>query len=141
MDRQIKIGLIVLLAVLLISGGCIQKDEAPKTPTGFSIVREEYDPVNQKYGDKLFLSWNANTEPDLKGYKVYRSYKSLGKVEHPKTEYTLVATISENSYVDTDLQVGDEATIIFYYKISAFDNTGHESPLSEEVEIEYTPYG
>ena len=68
------------------------------------------------------LSWTANTEPDLAGYKVYIGTQS-GLYNPPITLGTVT------SYTATNLASGKT----FYFCVSAFDSTGNESPCSAEV--------
>lgn len=68
------------------------------------------------------LSWTANTETDLTGYKVYIGTQS-GLYNPPITLGTVPA------YTATDLASGRT----YYFCISAFDSAGNESPCSSEV--------
>ncbi len=71
------------------------------------------------------LTWNANTEPDLAGYRIYQrtatgtygSPISLGKV---------------TSYMAANLVSGTR----YYFKVSAVDTSGNESTPSLEVSIQ-----
>lgn len=72
------------------------------------------------------LSWNANSEPDLAGYRVYRSEIS-GTYENPIAELGLVT-----SYNDI-LTVNDGESKIFYYVVTAYDTNALESDYSNEV--------
>jgi hypothetical protein len=72
--------------------------------------------------NQLDLSWKANTEPDLKNYRVYRSTVSGGS-------YTLMASPTVNSYSDTGLA----AATTYYYVVSAVDTSGNEGLKSEEA--------
>lgn len=70
----------------------------------------------------LKVSWNANTEPDLAGYKIYHGKSSrnytvsinVGKV----TEYT-VDQLSEG--------------VAYFFVVTAYDLAGNESGYSQEV--------
>jgi hypothetical protein len=70
----------------------------------------------------LKASWNANTEPDLAGYKIYYGRSSgnytgsinVGKV----TQYTVT-------------QLAEQ--VIFYFVVTAYDTAGNESAYSQEV--------
>jgi hypothetical protein len=64
------------------------------------------------------LSWNANTETDLAGYKVYRATAS-GAYGAP------VATLAKTAtgYVVTGLQTGTT----YFFVITAYDSAGNES--------------
>jgi fibronectin type 3 domain-containing protein len=72
----------------------------------------------------LTLEWNANTELDLAGYRVYRATSS--------GEYgAAIATVPANatSYVVSGLQPG----VIYFFVITAYDTAGNESIRSAEV--------
>ncbi len=141
MVKKIGIGLILLIVGLTWLGGCIRQGEIPRAPAGLVVVREEYDPANEKYGDKMFLSWEHQEAPDLDGYLVYRSYGRVDEKNAEKAEYVVIATTSETSSVDENLSISwGYPSTIYYYRVSAFNIDGFESPLSEEVSIEYTPY-
>lgn len=71
------------------------------------------------------LTWNANTEPDLAGYKIYHSL-DVNNFTDPPTTVSAGAT----SLVVTGLN--EERNN--YYTISAFDITGNESAQSGAVE-------
>jgi hypothetical protein len=70
------------------------------------------------------LAWNASTESDLAGYKVYRGTGS-GTFGAPLT--TLPKTTT--SYTATGLQNGTT----YFFVITAYDNSGNESTYSNEV--------
>lgn len=68
------------------------------------------------------LSWTANTEPDLAGYKVYIGTQS--RLYNPPITLGSVA-----AYNATNLTVGRT----YYFCVSAYDSAGNESPCSTEV--------
>jgi len=68
------------------------------------------------------LSWTANTEPDLAGYKVYIGTQS-GLYNPPITLGTAT------TYTATNLASGKT----YYFCISALDSASNESPCSAEV--------
>ncbi|OAI47497.1 hypothetical protein AYO43_04390 [Nitrospira sp. SCGC AG-212-E16] len=70
------------------------------------------------------LTWNANSETDLSGYKVY-ARTSSGAYAAP------VATIPKGttSYTATGLQTGTT----YFFIVTAYDNAGNESLHSSEV--------
>lgn len=71
------------------------------------------------------LTWNANTEADLAGYKVYRGQGTAAP--------TLLATLGKIvTYQDTTLpDVSQSVT----YQLSAFDSKGNESAKTAPVTI------
>ncbi|CUS33278.1 hypothetical protein COMA2_120158 [Candidatus Nitrospira nitrificans] len=70
------------------------------------------------------LTWNANTESDLAGYKVYRATSS-GAYGAP------IAAIPGNttSYIVTGLQ----SNTTYFFVVTAYDIAGNESAYSNEV--------
>jgi hypothetical protein len=78
---------------------------------------------------KIFLTWDENKEPELAGYKVYRSLR-------PKTGFILLtpAAIIKTTFTDTDVS----PKIKYYYRVTVVDNAPkpNESLHSEEVEAQ-----
>jgi hypothetical protein len=70
------------------------------------------------------LTWNASTESDVTGYKVYRGTAS-GSYGAPLTTLLKTAT----SYTMTGLQTGTT----YFFVITAYDSSGNESIFSNEV--------
>lgn len=70
------------------------------------------------------LAWNANTDSDLAGYKVYEGTSS-GHYAAPITTLSKATT----SYTVTGLQTGTT----YFFVITAYDNVGNESLHSSEV--------
>lgn len=68
------------------------------------------------------LAWKPNTEPDLAGYKVYRSTTML-------TGFTPVASSESPNFQDKALKNFQT----YYYRLSAIDRAGNESALSEVI--------
>jgi len=66
----------------------------------------------------LKAAWIANTEPDMKEYKLYRTDGSrmlIGTIQHPTTTYNFSVDIAD----------GTEGTLTFVY--TALDISGNES--------------
>jgi len=70
------------------------------------------------------LTWNAGTESDLTGYKVYRG---TGSGTYGAPLATLPKTTT--SYTATGLQNGTT----YFFVITAYDSSGNESSFSNEV--------
>ncbi len=70
------------------------------------------------------LAWNANTDSDTAGYKVYEGTSS-GHYAAPITTLSKTTT----SYTVTGLQTGST----YFFTITAYDNVGNESLHSSEV--------
>ncbi|HAX96937.1 MAG TPA: hypothetical protein DCY35_10525 [Prolixibacteraceae bacterium] len=91
---------------------------APAPPSNLTII-------DTGTGGILNLSWNPNSEPDLAGYKLYRSLTS-------GTNFTMVADVGLNvTYQDTGL---DDGTT-YYYVVTAYDcaTIPNESNYSNEA--------
>jgi hypothetical protein len=74
--------------------------------------------------DSVELSWDRNTEEDLKGYRMYRAAEA-GPFE------AIAALVEEPSYSDKTVMPGKK----YRYAISAIDQTGNESAKSAPIEI------
>ena len=79
--------------------------------------------VTTMSSSQLNLSWTANTEPDLKNYRVYR--RTISDVT-----YTLIASPRVNAYSDT---TGLAAATTYYYVVSAVDTSANEGLKSAEA--------
>jgi fibronectin type 3 domain-containing protein len=64
----------------------------------------------------IALSWSANSEPDLAGYRLYRSTSSA-------TGFTLIASLTTVSYLDTTAA----PAVTYYYRLYSFDAADNES--------------
>jgi hypothetical protein len=71
---------------------------------------------------EVTLAWDANTESNLSGYKVY-----VGDASGVYTRTIDVANIT--SFTVTRLQRGH----VYYFAVTAYDQNGHESDFSSEV--------
>lgn len=89
----------------------------PGKPSGLTVV--------QGVG-RAFLTWNENTERDLAGYQVYRSKRS-GRDYERLTD----AVLNRTTFSDETAKQG----ALYYYRITAVDNSGNESTASEEKKV------
>ena len=80
----------------------------------------------QPEGAQLNLSWSMNSEPDIKGYKIYRGVAS-GSV----ASKSYIATILNPNVSYQDKSVANNTT--YYYQATAIDSTNYESQASSEV--------
>lgn len=96
---------------------------------------EDATPPRQPVGLKGFidslgvvkLSWQANTESDLKGYHIYK-----GNIKNEFVPAT-TETITENFFIDT-LNITMLNSKV-YYKIKALDKRFNVSDFSEKIEL------
>lgn len=86
----------------------------PATPTHLSASPS---------ASTIELSWDADSEPDLAGYRVYRS-ENAG-------QFVKIAEVTDiPAYSDRAVQSGKA----YRYAVTAFDKNGNESPRSNVVE-------
>lgn len=71
----------------------------------------------------VVVSWNANSESDLAGYKIYYGTE-------PRSNIINVGNTT--SYSISDLTAGQT----YYFELTAFDQSGNESNFSEQVAFE-----
>ena len=73
------------------------------------------------------LSWSINVEPDLAGYRVYRSAEEGGK-----PSLLTLNLLPSPAYRDTSVQTGQH----YWYTVTAVDQAGNESARSQPVAID-----
>jgi len=83
--------------------------------------------------EEYTLSWDANSESDLAGYKIYVGTESrkYNDVIIPTGEQAL-ATVFEGV-----LTIPEDTKITYYFAVTAYDTSGLESDFSNEVFKEY----
>jgi hypothetical protein len=99
--------------------------------------------VTPAYGMNVTLQWDANTEPNLAGYKIYYDTDS-GVPYNPAVEDR-----ATNNPDGPPIVLGSDATEItlagltdgkvYYFAITAFDDQGQESGYSNEVTTDDSP--
>jgi photosystem II stability/assembly factor-like uncharacterized protein len=99
------------------SSGVYKINPAPAVPTGILAGDD-----NNKH-PKIY--WNANIEPDLAGYKVYRSECSM-------LQFTLLASVpkTQTDYTDTTRTIATGGDGVLRYQVKAFDT---DSSLSSAI--------
>lgn len=80
--------------------------------------------VGWVYAATVSLSWNANTESDLAGYKLYQGTVS-GQYGPPTT----LGLVTSTTLTLPNLAIDQR----YFWAITAYDLTGNESPKSSEV--------
>jgi hypothetical protein len=93
----------------------------PATPTGLEIAVIPASPQVPAYVE---LSWAISTEEDLAGYFVYRSDREGAPGERVNAEI-----LPSPAFRDISVQPGKR----YYYRVSALDRAGNESPMSSAV--------
>jgi parallel beta-helix repeat protein len=86
----------------------------PAVPTGLAVSNPTFN--------SLTITWNANTDLDLVGYRLYRSDEMAGTYEPIFTE-----PFDDLEFVDTNLTVDTT----YYYKLKAVDDVNLSSEFSE----------
>jgi len=88
--------------------------EPPAPPTNVDTL--------YSYNNKVKILWDTNTEPDLKGYKLYYGFES-GQYDHVTDIGNMVSYSLE----------GLQYNIIYYVAVTAYDSLNNESGYSEEI--------
>ena len=78
----------------------------PATPADVTIYAA--------YDGEIGIEWQGNSEPDLKGYNIYRKTDS--------TNYKIIDFTSDNYFIDDSL----DYNTTYYYEITAVDNSNLE---------------
>jgi len=77
------------------------------------------------FGATVEVSWNANTESDLAGYKLYYGTASN----------TYGAPIDVGDVTRHTLTLSPSVGTTYYFAVSAYDTSGNESVRSQEVSL------
>lgn len=93
---------------------------APPSQSPPSTAPPPVSPIN-----KVTLTWAANKESDLAGYKIYVGTSS-GNYDFPGSPF-IIGKIT--TYIVTNLQ----PKTTYFFAVSAYDIAGNESPLSNEA--------
>jgi hypothetical protein len=98
----------------------------PATPEALTVSVIVGSPTNAPEVD---LSWSINSEPDLAGYRVYRS-------ERQDTHGDLVTPdlLLSPAYRDTSVQPGHR----YWYRVTSVDRSGNESAPCEPILADLT---
>ena len=99
------------------------RDLAPKPPSNLTAVMDS---------GLVKLRWNKNSESDFYRYRVYRD--TVPDFMYDTTK--IIAVIPDTIYYDDPPQKYISGN--YYYKITALDNTQHQSAPSEEVHVNIT---
>ncbi len=81
------------------------------------------------YASGIRISWQANSEKDVAGYKVYYGTAS--------GDYDNVIDVGNVTTVD----IGDLENANFFFAITAYNTAGEESGYSEEMQVSIGPNG
>jgi len=111
---------ILLAATIAGVAGCTDSSSPrdvspPAAPRGLFSVTGDHEAT---------LSWLANTEGDVAGYRIYEAPCASGS----SCPYDRIGSTAATQFVATGLSNG----VTRYFAISAVDNAGNESPLSYE---------
>lgn len=98
----------------------------PATPNGVTASIIVGSPTNAPEVD---LSWSINAEPDLAGYRVYRSEQQDTRGDSVTPDLLL-----SPAYRDTSVQPGHR----YWYRVTSVDRSGNESAPCEPVLADLT---
>jgi len=115
-----KVIAILLAAAALGAAGC-NDTSSPRDVTPPAAPRGLFSVTGDK---EVTLSWLANTEGDLAGYRVYEAPCASGS----NCPYDRIGATAATQFVATGLTNG----VTRYFAISAVDRAGNESDLSFE---------
>lgn len=109
---------VVLLAISGILFGCGDSTVAPTTTTDAPIVAPSNVTAEALPNGDILIRWDASTQPNLKGYNVYRlntRESAIEKMNH--------AVLAQNRYLDDGAHWGVE----YEYRVTAVSNKDVES--------------
>jgi len=87
-------------------------------------------------GQHPYLTWDANPEPDVQYYEIFRA-NGLYPLPSPPN-FTKIAQTSNTAFTDMSITIGSgNNDYIAIYKIRAVDNAQQISDFSEEASLKY----
>jgi len=132
LDTTFRFGLTYFYKVRAVVKQDAQEAESEDATLGPFTARDVFPPeaphgLTGLYTTKAVeLIWKASLEPDLAGYRVYRS--EGGKPRQKVNQELLPTPI----YRDTSIESGRR----YFYEVTAVDSKGNESKPSEEVSVD-----
>ncbi len=96
----------------------VEDKTPPAIPTGLKVKADT---------GRMVLSWNANSEPDIDGYWIYRNAFEDGAIHR---QLISPEVIKENNYIDI---LPKNARNKFTYEIIAMDKVGNRSKFSSSA--------
>ncbi|MFH1502381.1 MAG: fibronectin type III domain-containing protein [Candidatus Eisenbacteria bacterium] len=94
----------------------------PRRPTGLACELRE---------GGVEVTWDENSEPDLLGYNVYRARARDSTIDWSRAEILNQDPIGEPGFLDTCVEAG----ALYAYAVTAVDDSGNESELSESADV------
>jgi len=113
---------LVPLAALVVFASC--EDDRVVAPRDLTPPASPRGVYNVTGDGEVFLSWEANTESDVAGYRIYKAACLNGS----SCPYLPVGTTTQTNFVVTGLTNGTTR----YFGVTAFDRAGNESELSHQ---------
>lgn len=83
-------------------------------------------------GQNVILAWDANTEPDLDHYAIYRGYQD-DKFSPVNWLSNPVATTTSTTWTDPFVKINTSAPSSVHYRITAVDDANNESDYSNSI--------
>ena len=88
------------------------------------------------FGSTVTLQWDANTEADLDGYRLFVSTKTL--LSMPTQQAMITDAIKKSTTTATTFTPLLAANTTYYFRLTAFDKTGNQSGFN--VDYSSNPY-
>ena len=112
--------IVLTIAISLFTLSCSSPDDDTTAPS----IPSNFDYSGSLSGDGgVYLTWSENSEDDLAGYRVYRSFDNA--------DFSYLATTQDDFYLDSGL----DYNTAYSYKITAIDDEDNESGFTSEVTV------
>ncbi len=129
---SLKCKFLILPIFFLVISGCERPTSYNQADSGIPPAVPANPVVYAAYDGIIIIYWQSNSEPDLKGYNIYRSTDSVN--------FKPIGFSSDNSFEDDSLNY----TTRYFYRVTAEDIWNNESMPSKIISAEplniYTPY-
>ncbi len=119
---------IIAILMLVFATACSSNSANPIINNGDDTTPPE-TPSNLSFlsvgNGEIHLGWDANNEPDLTGYRLYRTVD-----EDNLFNYDVIYDSTGTTFND----IGLEYSTRYFYRIAAYDDAGNESSLSNAIQ-------
>ncbi len=105
----------------------------PGPPQNFTILNRTSD------GQHPILQWDANTEPDLDHYAIYRGEQET-KADPINWFSSPAATTANTTWTDPIVTINSSFTNRIHYRITAVDDANNESAYSNSSYVNSFPF-
>ncbi len=110
---------ISMIGVLFLVESCHRSEDNLFVVPGLQVLLTPQDfSIFSAHDGRVILQWRLNRDGSVAGYRVYRTQG------HSSNPFRIIGTTQQNFFIDNQL----DYDTTYFYKVTAFDTAGNESP-------------